>query len=356
MKDLFVDANFPRTLDERVYHLGVKAGEVANRIVTVGAVSRAQHIAKFLDEKPKPFVLSTERGFLTITGRYNGIPVSIVSIGMGSPNVDFFVREVRECLSGDLVVVRLGSCGALINVKVGTVVVPSGSIAVNRNYDYDFVNGSLPNEQPYRFSRRVNVDAELQSAVRSALEKTQPPTIQTDILANTLNASTDSFYSSQGRITSFPDRNENIIEELKTSYPDLATFEMETYHLLHLAVSWPTHMARPISKSPPPISSRPASLSISEPELPSHQAHQHAPSDVAQTATDGHVLVPQPVMRAAAAQMVFAARGSRDFITPEHVEALEDWCARAMLEALTSFKIDLERLQPEIGSVWELKV
>lgn len=117
---------------------------------------------------------------------------------------------------------------------------------------------------------------------------------------------------------------------------------METYHLLHLAVSWPTHMARPISKSPPPISSRPASLSISEPELPSHQAHQHAPSDVAQTATDGHVLVPQPVMRAAAAQMVFAARGSRDFITPEHVEALEDWCARAMLEALTSFKIDLE--------------
>lgn len=55
MKDLFVDASkssmvslvaarqhtyvkmiqdFPRTLDERVYHLGVKAGEVANRIVS----------------------------------------------------------------------------------------------------------------------------------------------------------------------------------------------------------------------------------------------------------------------------------------------------------------------------------
>ena len=34
------------------------------------------------------------------------MPVSIVSIGMGYPNADFFVREVRECLNGDMLVVR----------------------------------------------------------------------------------------------------------------------------------------------------------------------------------------------------------------------------------------------------------
>ena len=34
------------------------------------------------------------------------MPISIVSIGMGYPNMDFFVREVRECLIGDMVVVR----------------------------------------------------------------------------------------------------------------------------------------------------------------------------------------------------------------------------------------------------------
>lgn len=52
------------------------------------------------------FRLSTERGFHTITGRYKGVPVSIVSIGMGYPSMDFFVREVRECVRGDMVVVR----------------------------------------------------------------------------------------------------------------------------------------------------------------------------------------------------------------------------------------------------------
>ncbi len=122
-----ISIDFPRTLDQRVYHLGIRAGEVANRIVsttlgaskyatqslnlqkiqiTVGAPSRAERISKYLDVSPKPFRLSTERGFVTITGRYKGVPISIISIGMGNPNVDFFIREVRECLSGDMVVVR----------------------------------------------------------------------------------------------------------------------------------------------------------------------------------------------------------------------------------------------------------
>ena len=72
----------------------------------MGSPSRADRIARLFDASPKPFRLATERGFMTITGRYHGVPISIVSIGMGSPNADFFVREVRECLSGDMVVVR----------------------------------------------------------------------------------------------------------------------------------------------------------------------------------------------------------------------------------------------------------
>jgi hypothetical protein len=75
--------------------------------VTVGSPSRARVLASLLDDLPKPLEVFSERGFLTITGRYRGTPISIVSIGMGYPNMDFFVREVRECLIGDMVVVRL---------------------------------------------------------------------------------------------------------------------------------------------------------------------------------------------------------------------------------------------------------
>jgi uridine phosphorylase len=134
-------------------------------------------LASLLDDPPKPFELYSERGFLTITGRYHGTPVSIISIGMGYPNMDFFVREVRECLLGDMAVVRsfrvsppcrplpadtawliytkrLGSCGALTDIPVGSAVIPKASISVTRNVDFDFVHGESK-EAPYRISQPV---------------------------------------------------------------------------------------------------------------------------------------------------------------------------------------------------------
>jgi len=109
---------------------------------------------------------------MTLTGRYKGFPVSIVSTGMGFPNTDFFVREVRECLSGDMLVVRLvnssspminapdkltpslGSCGALVDIPPGSLVVPKACVAINRNLDYDFINGD-PTQQPYFITKQV---------------------------------------------------------------------------------------------------------------------------------------------------------------------------------------------------------
>ncbi|KAF8884146.1 nucleoside phosphorylase domain-containing protein [Infundibulicybe gibba] len=255
MKDTLTDANFPRTADHRVYHLGLRPGEVANRIVTVGSPSRARTIAGHFDAHPVPFVLSSERGFLTITGRYGGIPISVVSIGMGSPNMDFFVREARECLSGDMAIIRLGSCGALIDIPVGSVVVPKASVAVNRNVDFDFVNLANREEPPYRISRPVLADTTLHQEVIIMI-----------------------FYSSQGRQTSFPDQNAGLIEQLQKSTEDLATLEMETFHLYHLAACWGGRNVTPISSA--------------------------------------NIASPDTVIRAAAAQMVFASRTSQEFITP----------------------------------------
>ncbi|KAF9816457.1 hypothetical protein IEO21_04062 [Rhodonia placenta] len=332
MKDLIVDANFPRTEDNRVYHLGIRAGEVANRIVTVGAPSRARGIALYLDASPKPFTLASERGFTTITGRYKGVPISIVSIGMGYPNADFFVREVRECLSGDMVVVRLGSCGALIDTPVGSVVVPKSSVSVNRNYDFDFVTGDS-HEPPYRISKPVNADPVLHDAV---------PFLTTPRCR--------SFYSSQGRQTSFPDHNADLIRQLKESHEDLGTLEMETFHILHLAASWPGQ-ARVEQTIKPPISTLPVTPVISPPPQPSSQGQ---PPSVSESDSHGDLMTPRPSIRAAAAQMVFASRTSQEFITPEQVVEIEAWSGRAVLEALTSLDLDQNRLHPERGSVWAL--
>lgn len=84
MKVTISDANFPRDEEERVYHLALKKGEIANRILTVGDPERARKIATFLDSESDTghaiFEKQSQRGFLTITGRYQGVPVSIVSM------------------------------------------------------------------------------------------------------------------------------------------------------------------------------------------------------------------------------------------------------------------------------------
>ncbi|KAF8839768.1 purine and uridine phosphorylase [Paxillus ammoniavirescens] len=338
MKDTITDANFPKTADGRVYHLGIKYGEVANRIVTVGSISRAQDIAKHFDSSPKPFSLHSERGFLTITGRYQGVPVSIVSIGMGGPNVDFFIREVRECVRGDLLIIRLGSCGCLTDLPVGSLVLPKASVAVTRNLDFDFANGDHW-RTPYRLSKPL----------QGALESARPAAASNPIVTNAVNASTDSFYSSQGRQTSFQDYNSGLIDHLKEIIPDITSLEMETYWIFHLAASW-RGLSRPSSPLNP--------LLATDPVLPSHNSPHPQGVDLS---NDMHKSAPEkddvlrPLIKAAAVQMVFASRRSQDFITPQQVSELEAWSGGAVLEALRVMNIPHNRLHPNEGSVWDLK-
>lgn len=84
MKETLKNANFPRDAEGRVYHIGVKQGQVANRILTVGDHVRARAIAQCLDSEAEAghpvFVNVSQRNFLTITGRYKGVPVSIMAM------------------------------------------------------------------------------------------------------------------------------------------------------------------------------------------------------------------------------------------------------------------------------------
>ncbi|KAL1746147.1 nucleoside phosphorylase domain-containing protein [Schizophyllum fasciatum] len=313
MKDALTDANFPRTADGRVYHLGVRPGEVANRIVTVGSPSRAHSLESLLDEKPKPFTLASERGFLTITGRYKGVPVSIMSVGMGSPNLDFFVRESRECVVGDMAIIRLGSCGGLLDVQPGTVVVPRACVNVWRNVDFDFAGNEEENpKDAYLISKPASADPELH-----------------DIVC----ASNNSFYSSQGRQTSFPDHNSGLVERLLREVDGLATLEMETFHLYHLARCWGRKRTAALGSSPP-LATGPVEPSIAKGDV----AAQSADKNSQMTA---RVAAPDTVIRAAGAQIIFAARQSRGFITPEKVKEVERWAGKGVLDALASVKIQV---------------
>lgn len=73
----------PVDAEGRTYHVSTAPGQTANRILTVGDPARLHRISKHLDEWPEPFERVSQRGYTTITGRYKGVPVSLIAIGMG---------------------------------------------------------------------------------------------------------------------------------------------------------------------------------------------------------------------------------------------------------------------------------
>ncbi|KAF5834014.1 hypothetical protein DUNSADRAFT_9451 [Dunaliella salina] len=110
------------------------------------------------------------------------------------------------------------------------LVASAGSIAVRRNADA----WTAPAAGHARYAACLPVlpDPKLCALVLEEAQKEVGP----ERVVQGLNASADSFYSSQGRTNSdFDDENESLLQQLCANHPELISLEMETFQLLDLA-------------------------------------------------------------------------------------------------------------------------
>lgn len=226
--------NFPMDAEGRVYHLGLKRGEVANRILLVGDPERAKLIRESLDNPKETFHYVSNRGFTTYTGTKNGKPISIMAIGMGMPMMDFAIREIRAITDGPLYVIRLGSCGTpRSDISIGTVVVANQSYGILTDYDaYHITDPSLSSLACFKLTKPLQPDLALHKKLVTSLTNA----LESFPVVEATDATADTFYGSQGRLDpSFDDRNASLIDQILEQHPDTASLQMETFHLYHLA-------------------------------------------------------------------------------------------------------------------------
>lgn len=240
-----IGTNFPTDAEGRVYHLGLKKGEIANNILLVGDPDRAKLICCCFDNPQKIFSYASNRGFTTYTGTKNGKPVTVMSIGMGLPMMDFAVREIRAITDGPLSIIRLGSCGTPHDtISIGTIVVANESYGIITDYDAlhtKTAEHSSSSLDYYTLTSTLTPDIHLHEMLVKALENESAGTFPVVVAQD---ATADSFYSSQGRRDpNFDDKNKNLIDCIMKKYPNTASLQMETYHLFHLARlnSYATH-------------------------------------------------------------------------------------------------------------------
>ena len=103
------------------FHIGAKAGDIAETVLLPGDPYRARWAAqKFLQN---PVLVNEVRGMLGFTGTWRGQRVTIHGSGMGMPSMSIYANELMKDF-GAQTLIRIGSAGALQpHVKLRDVVI-----------------------------------------------------------------------------------------------------------------------------------------------------------------------------------------------------------------------------------------
>ncbi|MBP9675036.1 MAG: hypothetical protein KBD63_08080, partial [Bacteriovoracaceae bacterium] len=126
--------------DGSIYHLGLKPGELAEKIILVGDPNRVEKFEKYFDTIE---MRREKREIKSITGKYKGQRLSVVSTGMGPDNIDIVMTEIDSLFNVDflkrttkekktqLTFLRLGTCGGFSDIAVGDFVFSSAAIGTD---------------------------------------------------------------------------------------------------------------------------------------------------------------------------------------------------------------------------------
>ena len=199
---------------ERQYHIGLGPGELAEYILLPGDPDRTARIGTRFESIE---LEQRHREFATITGRYRGQRMSVVSTGIGTDNVEIVVAEILA-ITERPTFIRVGSCGALQpEMSLGDLVITTGAVRLESTTSF-FVHDGYPAVADYE-------------AVVALIEAAEGLGHRYHV---GVTATAPGFFGAQGR----------PIPQLPIRYPDLAedmarqrvmNFEMEASALLVLA-------------------------------------------------------------------------------------------------------------------------
>ncbi len=121
--------------DEGTVHIGAKLGEIAEIVLMGGDPLRAEKMAAtFLTNVKK---VSSIRNMFAFTGEYKGHRVTIMGHGMGLPSIGIYTYEIMQFYKAKIVI-RIGTCGALVNnIDVGDLVIAQGA-CTNSRYAHQY--------------------------------------------------------------------------------------------------------------------------------------------------------------------------------------------------------------------------
>lgn len=166
--------------DGSIFHLHLKPEQISDTILLVGDPKRVYVIASFFSEIECEV---TNREYVTITGKFKGKRLSVVSTGIGLGNVDIVMNELDALANVNfetlqikkelkkLQLIRIGTSGALQeDVLVNSYVLSEYSIGLDNMMDFHFGMRSLYDVKELKESFQKHINSSVPSFNPYAIE------------------------------------------------------------------------------------------------------------------------------------------------------------------------------------------
>lgn len=233
--------------DKSVYHLNLHPEEIAPNILLVGDPGRVPLVSAHFDSID---IKRQNREIITHTGTYKSMPITVLSTGMGTDNIDIVMNELDALVNIDLLkreirsthtslnIVRIGTSGGLQpGLNPDTTIVSSHGLGLDGMlYYYRSLDKVMNHDMTEQFISHAGWPSVLP---RPYIVEANSKLLKAlgDGFINGITATAPGFYGPQGRklrlSTYLPDLNELL---MSFNYKNLKVlnFEMETSALYGL--------------------------------------------------------------------------------------------------------------------------
>jgi uridine phosphorylase len=230
-----------------VYHLGLNAGQLAEKVIVVGDQDRVAMISAFFDTIEHT---SQHREFVCHTGTFKGKRISALSTGIGTDNIDITINELdalvninlstreENPIKKSLEIIRIGTCGILQeNIPVHSYILSTHAIGLdNVAHFYGISFSSEEIELLNSFSSQVNLPTKVEPYLISA-SKTLTAKLASNLTFNGITVTSSGFYGPQGRQLRLKTKTTQLNEQLTAfqfNNERIMNFEMESSALFAL--------------------------------------------------------------------------------------------------------------------------
>jgi uridine phosphorylase len=223
-----------------VYHIDLRAEELADTVITVGDPDRVSVISKHFD---KIEVKRHHREFVSHTGFIGKKRITVISTGIGPDNIDIVLNELDAVKNIDfetrtikqthspLTIIRLGTSGALQgDIPVDSLVAGTHGLGLdNLLHYYQFKMNSEEEQLLQQFIAHTQLSGSIQPYISSCSAAVIKHFVNG--FHQGITVTCPGFYGPQGRVLRLGLSNPFLVERLSSfrfGNHHISNFEMET--------------------------------------------------------------------------------------------------------------------------------